>query len=88
MVYSIYSFYDSYSDDGQFGVYAGSSPDNLPEMVPVMLDEIKKIQDGVTPQELARAKSRIYRVAPHGARKGHDAGRTAGAISDRLWQAA
>lgn len=59
MVYSIYSFYDSYSDDGQFGVYAGSSPDNLPEMVPVMLDEIKKIQDSVTPQELARAKSQI-----------------------------
>ena len=59
LVYSIHSFRDSYVDDGQFGVYAGSSPDNLKEMVPIILDEIVKIQNGITDHELARAKTQI-----------------------------
>lgn len=59
LVYSIYSFRDSYADDGQFGVYAGSSPNNLPELVPIILDEIGKIRNGITDQELVRAKTQI-----------------------------
>lgn len=59
LVYSIHSFRDSYADDGQFGVYAGSSPDNLKELVPIILDEIVKIQSGITEQELTRAKTQI-----------------------------
>lgn len=69
LVYSIYSFRESYSDSGQFGVYAGSSPENLPEMVPIILDEMKKIQDGMTDQELQRAKSQIISGARMGREK-------------------
>ena len=69
LVYSIHSFRDSYADDGQFGVYAGSSPDNLEEMVPIILDEIVKIQHGVTDQELARAKTQIISGARMGREK-------------------
>lgn len=69
LVYSIHSFRDSYADDGQFGVYAGSSPDNLQEMVPIILDEIVKIQHGITEQELSRAKTQIISGARMGREK-------------------
>lgn len=69
LVYSVYSFRDSYVDAGQFGVYAGSSPENLPEMVPVMLDEMVKIQNGITEHELARAKMQIISGARMGREK-------------------
>lgn len=69
LVYSIHSFRDSYADDGQFGVYAGSSPDNLKEMVPIILDEIVKIQNGITDHELARAKIQIISGARMGREK-------------------
>jgi predicted Zn-dependent peptidase len=69
LVYSVYSFRDSYEDAGHFGVYAGSSPDNLTELVPIMLDEIVKIQDGITEHELARAKMQIISGARMGREK-------------------
>jgi predicted Zn-dependent peptidase len=69
LVYSIHSFRDSYADDGQFGIYAGSSPENLPVMVPIILDEIVKIQSGITNQELARAKTQIISGARMGREK-------------------
>ena len=69
MVYSIYSYYDSYADDGQFGLYAGSSPDNLPELVPIVLDEIVKIQSGVTEAELRRAKTQMISALRMGREK-------------------
>lgn len=69
LVYSVYSFRDSYVDAGQFGVYAGSSPDNLTELVPIILDEIVKIQDGITDAELARAKTQIISSARMGREK-------------------
>ncbi len=59
LVYAIHSFRDSYSDDGQFGVYAGTSPENLTELVPIILDEIINIQKGISEQELVRAKNQI-----------------------------
>lgn len=59
LVYSIYSFYDSFHDDGLFGVYAGTSPDHLPELMPVVLDELKGVMDRVTSEELQRAKAQI-----------------------------
>lgn len=59
LVYSIYSFYDSFHDDGLFGIYAGTSPDHLKELMPVVLDEIKGVTDKITPEELARAKAQI-----------------------------
>lgn len=59
LVYSVYSFQDAYADDGQFGVYAGTSPDNLGELVPIVFEEIKKIQNDVLDQEIVRAKTQI-----------------------------
>lgn len=59
LVYSIYSFYDAFHDDGLFGIYAGTSPEHLDELMPVVLDEIKGVMDRITPEELARSKAQI-----------------------------
>lgn len=59
LVYSIYSFYDAFHDDGLFGIYAGTSPEHLQDLMPVVLDEIKGVMDRITPEELARSKSQI-----------------------------
>lgn len=59
LVYSIYSFYMAYSDCGQFGIYAGTGPKDLPELVPVVCDEIHKLADTLQDSEIDRAKSQL-----------------------------
>lgn len=59
LVYSIYSFHSAFLDDGQFGVYAGTGPDKLPELIPVVCDEIVKLTDTATEKELERAKAQL-----------------------------
>ncbi len=60
LVYSVYSGHTSYHDDGQFEIYAGTGPDKLPELMPVLCDEIRKMeQENVLETELARAKAQI-----------------------------
>lgn len=59
LVYSIFAFHTSYQDDGQFAVYAGTGPEHLPELVPVVCDEILKFAGTVTEKELARAKAQM-----------------------------
>lgn len=60
LVYSIMSFHSSYQDTGQFAVYAGTGPDRLPELIPVVCEEIKRIcASAVTEQELKRAKTQM-----------------------------
>ncbi len=60
LVYSIFSFHSSYQDSGQFAIYAGTGPDKLPRLVPVVCEEIMRICDkAVTDQELARAKAQM-----------------------------
>ncbi len=60
LVYSIYASHTSYHDDGQFEIYAGTGGDKLPELVPVVCDELmKSMQDIVPLDELARAKAQL-----------------------------
>jgi predicted Zn-dependent peptidase len=59
-VYSIYSFLSAFLDCGYFGIYAGTSPDWVDEVIEVSLKEIAKVaRDGLRPEELARAKSQL-----------------------------
>jgi predicted Zn-dependent peptidase len=59
-VYSIYSFMSAFLDCGYFGVYAGTNPDWVDEVIEVTLKEINKVvRDGLAPEELARAKSQL-----------------------------
>ena len=59
LVYAISSFHSTCSDSGQFGVYAGTGPDKLPELMPVICDEISKIGTTITAEELNRAKAQL-----------------------------
>lgn len=59
LVYSIFSFHSSYSDDGQFGIYAGTGPDSLSELVPVVCDEVLKLADTLSDEEIERAKTQM-----------------------------
>jgi len=59
-VYSIYSFLSAFLDCGYFGIYAGTSPDWVDEVIEVSLKEIAKVaREGLRNEELNRAKSQL-----------------------------
>ena len=59
LVYSVYSFAAPYQDGGLFGIYAGTGESEAGELVPVTLDELRKVQSGVTEAELGRARAQV-----------------------------
>ena len=59
LVYSIYTFASAYRDGGLFGVYAGTGPAEIAELVPVVCDELQKIIIHVDDAELGRARAQI-----------------------------
>ena len=59
LVYSIYSFNAPYRDHGLFGIYAGTGEAEAQELVPVTLEELRKVQTGVTQAELDRARAQV-----------------------------
>ena len=59
LVYSVYSFHSGYADDGQFGIYAGTGPKDIAELMPVVCDEIMKVTNTVTEEETERAKAQL-----------------------------
>ncbi len=59
LVYSIYGFSSSFMDDGVYGIYAGTGPNRVKELMPVMCDEILNIQENITDEELSRAKAKM-----------------------------
>ncbi|MGH7813079.1 MAG: M16 family metallopeptidase [Candidatus Binataceae bacterium] len=59
-VYSIYSFVSSFIDSGYFGIYAGTNPEWVDEVLEVTIAEIKKLaREGLAPAELDRNKSQL-----------------------------
>ena len=60
LVYTINSFNQALKHAGVFGIYAGTTPKELEELLPVVADEIKKMMnDKVSETELKRAKTQI-----------------------------
>lgn len=60
MVYTVYSFTASHTEDGLFGIYAGTGAKDLKNLLPVVVDEIRKVcNDKVTEKELVRAKTQL-----------------------------
>jgi predicted Zn-dependent peptidase len=59
LVYSIYSFAHAYSDGGLFGVYAGTGEREAAELLPVLCDELRKLERGLDPIELDRARAQL-----------------------------
>ncbi len=59
LVYSIYSFAHPFRDGGLFAIYAGTGEKEAEELVPVTLEELRKVQTDVTLEELNRAKAQF-----------------------------
>jgi predicted Zn-dependent peptidase len=58
--YSVYSFLSSYVDVGYLGIYVGTSPEFVEEVVRVILTELRSLaQEGLRPDELTRAKNQL-----------------------------
>jgi predicted Zn-dependent peptidase len=60
LAYSVYSYSSQYLDSGQIGMYVGTRPDNVGHALEVIAEELRKLAaDGVTPEELDRAKENV-----------------------------
>ena len=59
LCYTVYSFGASYIDTGLFAVYTALGKDTEREAIGVIMDELRRIKDGVTPEELTRAREQI-----------------------------
>lgn len=59
LVYSVYSFITAYADTGVFGIYAGTGEKDVAELIPVVCDEIGKLNQRVNAEELNRAKAQL-----------------------------
>lgn len=59
LCYSIYSFSSSFIDTGVAGIYAGTGPNRLGELVPVIIHELQALAGGVNADEVARAGTQL-----------------------------
>lgn len=60
LVYTVYSFTNSHTQSGMFGVYAGLNQEEIKNYMPVVADEIKKIiNEPVSDTELNRVKVQL-----------------------------
>ena len=59
LCYSIYTFHQPYSDTGFFSLYTGTDPNDAPEMMEVIVDEMNEAVETLTPAEIARAKAQM-----------------------------
>jgi predicted Zn-dependent peptidase len=59
LVYSIHSFTGAYLDGGLFGVYAGTSPEQAGELVPIVCEEICRLAVDATDGEVERSRAQL-----------------------------
>ena len=59
LVYAVYSFVSGYRDGGMLGVYAGTGENEAAELIPVVCAELGKVTDGVSEEEVARARAQL-----------------------------
>lgn len=58
--YSVYSFLSSYADAGYWGVYVGTSPEFVEEVVQIILSELRSLaREGLRAEEMSRAKNQL-----------------------------
>ena len=59
LCYSIYAFHWSFSDSGLFGVHAATGPDDVAELMPVMIGELERAAHDIDEKELDRARAQL-----------------------------
>lgn len=59
LCYSVYAFHWGFSDSGVFAVHAATGGEQLPELIPVIIDQLHRAADNVEPLEVDRARAQI-----------------------------
>lgn len=59
LCYSVYAFHWAFADTGVFGVSAATGEDNVGELVPVILAELKKAVNEISDDEVLRVRNQI-----------------------------
>ncbi len=59
LCYSVYSLHWGFSDTGVFGVHAATGEEDIPELIPVIIDELRKVADHVDVSEIERARAQF-----------------------------
>lgn len=59
LCYSIYAFHWSFSDTGILGVHAATGPEDVAELMPVILGELERAAHDIGEAELQRAKAQL-----------------------------
>jgi predicted Zn-dependent peptidase len=59
LAYSIFSYLNLYKDSGSLVVYSGTTKENFPELLSIVLREFARMRRGVTKLELKEAKSQL-----------------------------
>ena len=61
LCYSVYAFHWGFSDTGIFGVHAATGRDDIAELVPVIVNELRRAGEDISQEELNRARAQ-YRA--------------------------
>ena len=59
LCYSIYAFHWSFADTGMFGVHAATGPDDVAELMPVVIGELERAAHDINEAELSRARAQL-----------------------------
>ncbi len=59
LVYSVGAFIDSYADGGMFGIHAGTGPQLMADLIPVLCDNLISAAGTFTDEEIKRAKAQF-----------------------------
>jgi predicted Zn-dependent peptidase len=59
LAYTVYSFVGALNDGGLFGVYTSMGEGDAAETLAVVCDEVMKVTQGVSPEELSRARAQF-----------------------------
>ena len=57
LVYSVNASHMPFQDVGLFSIYAGTDPERVKELIPVVCRELRDVAQHITPSELKRAKA-------------------------------
>lgn len=57
--YSVYAFNATHADTGLFSIYAGTGPEYVGDLIPVITDQMKSLTGTLLQPELSRAKTQL-----------------------------
>lgn len=59
LCYSVYAFHWAFADSGVFGIAAATGGEEVDELMPVILDELRRATENITEEEVLRVRNQI-----------------------------